>query len=107
MQIQCVTVSLTPAQSDEDAAGQLLDVFSKNKVRLHGTLRRTHFSEVKGGDFLRGLSSAVQRGWISVDRRRHVYQLTKAGFAATLRTPWQGRDRESSLVESGDPSQRG
>ncbi len=34
-----------------------------------GTLRRTHFFDVRDGDLLRGLNNAVARKWVTVHHR--------------------------------------
>ena len=69
--------------SDEEVGRQILGVFSKNKVRTGGMLRRNHFVEVRDADFQRGLNKAVEKSWIKIKMRdRYTYELTEAGFAA-------------------------
>lgn len=69
--------------SDEEVGRQILGVFMRHRVPARGALRRNYFTEVRDGDFQRGLNNAVASGWIAVDaRNRYKYELTAAGFAA-------------------------
>ena len=69
--------------SDSEAGRQILSVFIQHKVRAGGTLRRNQFDDVRDGDFLRGINSAVEKGWIKIKPRdRYTYELTEVGFTA-------------------------
>jgi len=69
--------------TDEEAGRQVLGIFVRHRVPAGGTLRRTHFFDVRDGDFLRGLNNAVARRWVTVHHRdRYRYILTEEGYAA-------------------------
>jgi hypothetical protein len=69
--------------TDEEAGRQVLGIFVRYRVPAGGTLRRTHFFDVRDGDFQRGLNSAVMRKWVAVHHRdRYRYILTEEGYAA-------------------------
>jgi hypothetical protein len=69
--------------TDEEAGRQVLGIFVRYRVPAGGTLRRTHFFDVRDGDFLRGLNNAVARKWVTVHHRdRYRYILTEEGYAA-------------------------
>jgi hypothetical protein len=69
--------------TDEEVARQILGIFVKYRVCAGGTLRRNYFGEVRDGDFQRGLSEAVEQGWLKIKvRDRYTYELTTAGFSA-------------------------
>jgi hypothetical protein len=71
------------ALNDEEAGRQVLSIFVRYRVPAGGTLRRTHFFDVRDGDFLRGLNNAVVRKWVTVHHRdRYRYILTEEGYAA-------------------------
>ena len=75
---------MTQVPSDEEVGRQILGVFSRNKIRAGGTLRRNHFAEVRDADFQRGLNKAVENTWIKINLRdRYTYELTDAGLAAS------------------------
>jgi hypothetical protein len=68
--------------SDEDVSHQILGVFVRHRVPASGTLRRNYFSDVRDGDFKRGIDKAVANDWITIDLRdRYRYQLTTTGYA--------------------------
>jgi hypothetical protein len=74
---------MTHALSDEDAGRQILDIFARHKVQPSGALRRTHFFDVRDGDFQRGIDRAVFNKWIALHHRdRYRYILTEAGYSA-------------------------
>ena len=73
--------------SDEEVARQILHVFVEYKVNAGGTLRRNYFSKVRDAYFQRGLTKAVDRGWIKRTRDRYKYELTEGGCAETLSSP--------------------
>jgi hypothetical protein len=74
---------MTHGSSDEEVGRQILAVFSKNRIRTGGVLRRNHFAEVRDADFQRGLNKAVEKSWIKIKLRdRYTYELTEAGFTA-------------------------
>jgi hypothetical protein len=73
--------------SDEEVARQILHVFMEYQVSAGGTLRRNHFSKVRDAYFQRGLTKAVDRGWIKITRDRYKYELTEGGRAETLSSP--------------------
>jgi hypothetical protein len=73
--------------SDEEVARQILHIFVEYKVSAGGTLRRNHFSRVRDAYFQRGLTKAVDRGWIKRTRDRYKYELTEGGRAETLSSP--------------------
>ena len=74
------------ALTDEAAGRQVLGIFVRYRVPAGGTLRRTHFFDVRDGDFLRGLSNAVAHKWVEVHHRdRYRYILTEEGYAAGRR----------------------
>ena len=55
---------------------------SCHRVPASGTLRRNYFSDVRDGDFKRGIDKAVANDWITIDLRdRYRYQLTTTGYA--------------------------
>jgi len=69
--------------TDEEAGRQVLGIFVRYRVPAGGTLRRTHFFDVRDGDFLRGLNNAVAHKWVAVHHRdRYRYILTEEGYAA-------------------------
>ena len=69
--------------SAEEAGGQILGIFVRNKVQASGTLRRIHFFDVRDADFQRGINAAVESRWITVHHRdRYRYILTDEGYAA-------------------------
>jgi hypothetical protein len=71
------------ALSDEDVGRQILGIFMRYKVPANGTLPRNRFSDVRDGDFQRGVNHAVANNWITVSRRNHhQFILTPAGLAA-------------------------
>jgi len=68
--------------SDEDVSHQILGVFVRHRVPASGTLQRNYFSDVRDGDFKRGIDKAVANDWITIDLRdRYRYQLTTTGYA--------------------------
>ena len=73
--------------SDDEVARQILRVFVEYKVSAGGTLRRNYFSKVRDAYFQRGLTKAVDRGWIKRTRDRYKYELTEGGCAETLSAP--------------------
>ena len=73
--------------SDDEVARQILHVFVEYKVSAGGTLRRNHFSRVRDAYFQRGLTEAVDRGWIKRTRDRYKYELTEGGCAETRNSP--------------------
>ena len=74
------------ALTDEEAGRQVLSIFVRYRVPAGGTLRRTHFFDVRDGDFLRGLNNAVAHKWVAVHHRdRYRYLLTEEGYAAGRR----------------------
>jgi hypothetical protein len=74
---------MTQVPSDEIIGRQILGVFSKNRIRPGGSLRRNHFFEVRDGDFQRGLNKAVENTWLKINKHdRYTYELTDTGFAA-------------------------
>ena len=73
--------------SDEEVARQILHIFVEYKVSVGGTLRRNHFSRVRDAYFQRGLTTAVDKGWIKRTRDRYKYELTEGGCAETLSSP--------------------
>jgi hypothetical protein len=71
--------------SDEETARQILSIFMAHRIQTKGTLRRNNFIGVRDADFQRGLSKAVENGWVLVKPRdRYTYELTDAGLAAGL-----------------------
>jgi hypothetical protein len=77
---------MTQAMSDDDVGRQILRIFMRHKVGARGTLRRNYFSDVRDGDFQRGLNSAIANDWIKIKPRdRYTYELTETGFATGLR----------------------
>jgi hypothetical protein len=74
---------MTHVSSDSEVGRQILSVFIQHKVRAGGTLRRNQFGDVRDGDFLRGINSAIEKGWIKIKPRdRYTYELTEVGFTA-------------------------
>jgi hypothetical protein len=73
--------------SDDEVARQILRVFEEYKVGVGGTLRRNYFSKVRDAYFQRGLTKAVDLGWIKRTRDRYKYELTEGGCAETLSSP--------------------
>lgn len=72
--------------TDDEAGRQILGIFVRYRVPAGGTLRRTHFFDVRDGDFLRGLNNAVARKWVAVHHRdRYRYILTEEGYATGRR----------------------
>jgi len=68
--------------SDEEISRQILGVFMRHRVVASGTLQRNYFSDVRDGDFQRGINKAVSNNWITIDlRNRYRYQLTETGYA--------------------------
>jgi hypothetical protein len=75
------------ATCDEEAGGQILRIFVRNKVPARGTLRRNHFFDVRDGDFQRGIDRAISNKWITLHHRdRYCYILTDEGYAAGRQT---------------------
>jgi len=73
---------MTDRPSDEEVGRQILSIFTRYKIPAGGILPRTYFSDVRDGDFQRGINAAVANNWIAVDlRNRHRYQLTPAGYS--------------------------
>ena len=71
------------ALTDDEAGRQILSIFVRYRVQAGGTLRRTHFFDVRDADFQRGLNNAVARKWVTVHHRdRYRYILTDEGYAA-------------------------
>ena len=71
------------ALTDEEAGRQILSIFVRYRVQPGGTLRRTHFFDVRDADFQRGLNNAVARKWVNVHHRdRYRYILTEDGYTA-------------------------
>jgi hypothetical protein len=71
------------ALTDEEAGRQILSIFVRYRVQAGGTLRRTHFFDVRDADFQRGLNNAVARKWVMVHHRdRYRYILTEDGYTA-------------------------
>jgi len=71
------------ALTDEEAGRQILSIFVRYRVQAGGTLRRTHFFDVRDADFQRGLNNAVARKWVTVHHRdRYRYILTEDGYTA-------------------------
>ena len=71
------------ALTDEEAGRQILSIFVRYRVQAGGTLRRTHFFDVRDADFQRGLNNAVARKWVAVHHRdRYRYILTEDGYTA-------------------------
>ena len=71
------------ALTDEEAGRQILGIFVRYRVQANGTLRRTHFFDVRDADFQRGLNNAVARKWVTVHHRdRYRYILTEDGYTA-------------------------
>ena len=71
------------ALTDEEAGRQILSIFVRYRVQSGGTLRRTHFFDVRDADFQRGLNNAVARKWVAVHHRdRYRYILTEDGYTA-------------------------
>ena len=71
------------ALTDEEAGRQILGIFVRYRVQAGGTLRRTHFFDVRDADFQRGLNNAVARKWVMVHHRdRYRYIFTEDGYAA-------------------------
>ena len=71
--------------SDEDISRQLLGIFTRYGIPPNGTLLRNYFTDVRDGDFRRGIEKAVASNWITIDpRNRYRYQLTATGHAATI-----------------------
>ena len=69
--------------TDDEAGRQILGIFVRYRVPAGGTLRRTHFFDVRDGDFQRGLNNAAARKWVVVHHRdRYRYILTEEGYAA-------------------------
>jgi hypothetical protein len=69
--------------TDDEAGRQILGIFVRYRVPAGGTLRRTHFFDVRDGDFQRGLNNATARKWVAVHHRdRYRYILTEEGYAA-------------------------
>jgi hypothetical protein len=78
--------AMPPALSDEEAGRQILGIFVRYRVQAGGTLRRTHFFDVRDGDFQRGLNNAIANKWMAVHHRdRYRYILTEEGYAAGRR----------------------
>ena len=75
---------MTHVLSDEEVGHQILDVFLKHNVRAGGTLRRNYFSNVRDADFQRGISAAVEKGWIKIKPHdRYIYEITELGLIAS------------------------
>jgi hypothetical protein len=73
---------MTHTTSDEVSC-QILGIFVRNEVPASGYLRRTHFFDVRDGDFQRGINRALLNKWIRIHHRdRYCYILTDEGFAA-------------------------
>ena len=73
------------ALTDEEAGQQILGIFVRYRVQAGGTLRRTHFFDVRDSDFQRGLNNAVARKWVTVHHRdRYRYILSEDGYTAGL-----------------------
>ena len=73
---------MTGRPSDEEVGHQILGIFARYKIPVGGILPRTYFSDVRDGDFQRGINAAVANNWITVDvRNRYRYQLTAAGYS--------------------------
>ena len=71
------------ALTDEEAGRQILSIFVRYRVQSGGTLRRTHFFDVRDADFQRGLNNAVARKWVAVHHRdRYRYILSEDGYTA-------------------------
>ena len=71
------------ALTDEEAGRQILSIFVRYRTQAGGTLRRTHFFDVRDADFQRGLNNAVARKWVMVHHRdRYRYILTEDGYTA-------------------------
>lgn len=71
------------ALTDEEAGRQILSIFVRYRVQAGGTLRRTHFFDVRDADFQRGLNNAVARKWVAVHHRdRYRYILSEDGYTA-------------------------
>ena len=71
------------ALTDDEAGRQILSIFVRYRVQSGGTLRRTHFFDVRDADFQRGLNNAVTRKWVNVHHRdRYRYILTEDGYTA-------------------------
>ncbi len=69
--------------SDEEVGRQILGIFMRYRISVHGTLMRNNFFDVRDGDFQRGLNKAVANNWITVHaRNRYRYELTATGYAA-------------------------
>jgi hypothetical protein len=79
--------AMVEVPSDDEVARQILHVFVEYKVIAGGTLRRNHFSRVRDAYFQRGLTEAVDRGWIKRTRDRYKYELTEGGCAETRNSP--------------------
>ncbi len=78
---------MPPALSDQEAGRQVLGIFVRYRVQAGGTLRRTHFFDVRDGDFQRGLNNAIANKWMTVHHRdRYRYILTEEGYAAGRRS---------------------
>ena len=74
---------MAQVSSDLEIGRQILSIFIAHKVRSGGILRRNQFGDVRDGDFLRGINSAVEKGWIKIKPRdRYTYELTDVGFIA-------------------------
>jgi hypothetical protein len=71
---------MTEVPSDEQVARQILGIFSAHHVGIGGTLQRNQFFNVRDAYFQRGMSKAVESGWINRMRDRYKYELTKSGF---------------------------
>ena len=71
------------ATCDDEVGYQILSIFVRNKVPASGHLRRTHFFDVRDGDFQRGINRALLNKWIRIHHRdRYRYILTDEGYAA-------------------------
>jgi hypothetical protein len=71
--------------SDEDIGRQILGIFTRYGIHADGTLQRNYFTDVRDGDFQRGINKAVANNWITIDlRNRYRYHLTATGHAAAV-----------------------
>jgi hypothetical protein len=78
---------MTHTLTDGEVGRQILAIFVRYRVQAGGTLRRTHFFDVRDGDFQRGLENAVAKKWLTVHHRdRYRYILTEEGYAAGRHT---------------------
>ena len=78
---------MTQVLSDEEFGRQILGVFSRNKIRAGGTLRRNYFVEVRDADFQRGINKAVRSKYVTAthtNSQTRVYGILNPGLPPEL-----------------------